>query len=299
MHHYINNRPIILEISGKDARRYLNARLSNNIKTLNFKNFCFAAALSPQGKTEGYFTVFCINNDQFIVCCDGGDKDQVIAALLRYKVADRLEVKYLSENYKHIISFYNEDQEYKKIGFSKDLDLSESVFGTNGQSIIYLSKRGNAKCLEVISPDAEFKSIEEDILNYGSSSLSEYEFKLLNIKSAYPLFPDQLEKCIFSASGLDFAVSFKKGCYVGQEVIEKIDAYGKVPYLIKAIEAKKEAGSSPLVTINSNPLPADKILGNMYDNKNDKTYLFLELKNTDNILDSEILINNNKAKIIC
>ena len=47
---------ILIKVTGKDSERYLNNRLSNNVKTLAAGGVGnYAAALSVQGKTEGLF----------------------------------------------------------------------------------------------------------------------------------------------------------------------------------------------------------------------------------------------------
>ena len=76
--------PLILEISGKDAKRYLNARLTNNIKDLAVGGSCIAGMLNPQGRTEGIFTVLHRNEGEYIAYCDGGEHQRILTALKRY-----------------------------------------------------------------------------------------------------------------------------------------------------------------------------------------------------------------------
>ena len=84
--------PIILELSGKDSLRYLNARLSNDLKNIVPGRALRAAALTPHGKTEGLYLVLQLAEQRYLLICDGGSKEEVIAALKRYMVADRIEV---------------------------------------------------------------------------------------------------------------------------------------------------------------------------------------------------------------
>lgn len=283
MKFYINNKAIILRVTGKDSRRYLNARLSNDIKILQPGGSAFAAALSPHGKTEGYFAILCISNEEFILTCDGGEKDEVIKAFRRYLVADRVEVTDLSSD-RALASVFSDTV----------------VPWLTNEGITIPSKRSKQKSYDIIILNEKIVELKSRFSTAGAIELELNDFRLLAVKAGLPSFPEELNQdIIFSASGLDFAVSFKKGCYVGQEVIEKIDAYGRVPYLLKAVSTAGRIDQIEDVKLDGQPLTKDKILPHYYDKTENKTYLFLELKNKDNILDSRISINNNEAQLIC
>lgn len=277
--------PLVLEISGKDAPRYLHNRLSNQIKELPVGRWTFAAALSPQGKTEGFFKVFRLagesaSGDKFIVICDGGDHSEVTAALLRYKVADRVDVKDLSQS-AIMLSFAEIDTPSQILSYpsnsSSIQDLPENLpssIAKSLSSILNLTITGLDKPLGefqlsiedkfcilaskanrlatsfkiaqnkglIDSPEQDYLLILNDTesclkaselleklkLN-GWNLLSEPTQDFLRILGGIPAFPSELNaKTLFSESDLMYAVSFRKGCYVGQEVIEKIDAHGKL-----------------------------------------------------------------------
>jgi folate-binding Fe-S cluster repair protein YgfZ len=84
---------IILEVSGLDAPRYLNARLTNDIKKLLKPDRALvAAALTPQGRTQGLFLVSGDVGSKVLLACDGGLKEEVVEAFKKYIVADRVQV---------------------------------------------------------------------------------------------------------------------------------------------------------------------------------------------------------------
>ena len=63
---------VVLRVSGKDARRYLNNRLSNDLRSAKPGDVVRAAALTPQGRVEGLFSVFIENEEVFLLVCVGG-----------------------------------------------------------------------------------------------------------------------------------------------------------------------------------------------------------------------------------
>jgi len=81
---------ICFRVSGKDSRRYLHNRLSQDIRALMPGQSARAVALSAQGRVEGVFSVWCEGEGRFLLVCDGGDPRVVGSALKRFIVADRV-----------------------------------------------------------------------------------------------------------------------------------------------------------------------------------------------------------------
>ncbi len=305
--------PLVLEISGKDAPRYLHNRLSNQIKELPVGRWTFAAALSPQGKTEGFFKVFRLagesaSGDKFIVICDGGDHSEVTAALLRYKVADRVDVKDLSQS-AIMLSFAEIDLPSQSLSYpansSSAQDLPGAISGSIAESlsnilnisitrfdkplgefqlsiadeICVLASKTNRLATSfkiahnkglIDAPEQDYLLISNNTDSYlkasellkklnlnGWNLLSELDQAFLRILGGIPAFPSELNaKTLFSESDLMYAVSFRKGCYVGQEVIEKIDAHGKLAKRLARImfSDKVDLAEGEVISYNSDKI---------------------------------------------
>ena len=106
--------PIILDVAGKHSQRYLQARLTNDIRQISKDTGISAAALTPQGKTEGLFLLYLQSEGNYRLICDAGNKNEVLSALKRYLVADQVKFTDQSDNYSylHILA---SAEEYRKI----------------------------------------------------------------------------------------------------------------------------------------------------------------------------------------
>jgi len=73
-------------------------------------------------------------------------------------------------------------------------------------------------------------------------------FEIMRIEKAIPQFgTDMDETNIPLEAGLDErAISFKKGCYIGQEVISRIRTYGHVAKALRALELSSELKNLPI-----------------------------------------------------
>lgn len=81
------------------------------------------------------------------------------------------------------------------------------------------------------------RRIEADVLAFGGAVLDEVTYEALRIEAGIPTAPNELnEKHNPLETTLVSAVSFTKGCYIGQEVIARLDSYDKVQRHMLGIE---------------------------------------------------------------
>lgn len=223
---HIFSQPIVLKVSGKDARRYLHNRLSNDIRALELGQSVRAAALTAQGRVEGLFTVFCAGSDLFFLACDGGDAAGVRAALSRFIVADRVSVEDVSESSVFVHAVGTTDSIRSAVAVSEPARL---LCADNSR----LAEHGTDLLIVGIERGAAAKLLREKL----PEPMLPARYELLRIKHGTPAYPDEVnEGIILTESGLYDAVSFSKGCYVGQEVLERSDAIGKLPRALERIQ---------------------------------------------------------------
>jgi folate-binding protein YgfZ len=223
MQFFALDRPILLEVSGKDAPRYLNARLTNDARIVSDARGVLAAALTPQGKTEGLFVVMKRSSDRYLLLCDGGERSEVVAAFKRYLVADRVTVDDISDDYEavHLLSPSTPPGE-GEVDLLSAPPLEYRL--VEGGAAIRRTRTREAG-IDLVLPKGAVRRFTE-----GGVELGDGQRVYERIVAGAPEFPFEINSdTLFSESGLLEAISFKKGCYVGQEVIERVDALGKLP----------------------------------------------------------------------
>jgi folate-binding protein YgfZ len=215
----------IFEVSGKDARRYLNNRLSNDIRSLQPEHSIVAAALTAQGRVEGLFTVFCLADNTFLLVADGGNRQALFASLGRFIVADRVSVQDVSSS-TALLHIAAQDDDVQRV-----VDLLGPA-----RSFHALASRISAMGTDIVVRDADLPALVEKLKALFGEALGDDEYDLLRSKHGYAAYPSEINsEIILTESKRSEAVSFSKGCYVGQEVIERSDAIGKVPRQLERI----------------------------------------------------------------
>ncbi|MCO6431055.1 MAG: hypothetical protein J5J00_09365 [Deltaproteobacteria bacterium] len=295
--------PIIFAVSGRDSTRYLNARLTNDIKTIPIAGMQEAAMLSPQGRTEGIFKVVKLAAEEYLLICDGGSIEGVESALKRYLVADRVDVSRPSGL--KAFHFISTDSAAAILKERADLPKQGAAAILESPRLIaYQIQRSYSIGVDVIV-SSQGESLLKDI-ELKASLISEAERQLLRIKAGIPSFPEELNSdYLFAESGLERLVSRSKGCYVGQEVLERVSAIGKVPRLLKLIAVEPAAAISPgaVVTVfhsaeRQQQLALGKVISSCYDAKEGVSYCFASLKNDPDLASFNIRIDGTAARLV-
>ncbi len=254
---------VVLRVSGKDARRYLNNRLSNDLRSAKPGDVVRAAALTPQGRVEGLFSVFIENEEVFLLVCDGGRRNTILAALSRYIVADRVSIEDVSLQTTVI----------------HGVEIDRAVLEEGGARAIPLPRISASGC-DYIVEAVERERVLARCAEAWGSPLTREEYALLRWKRGFPAYPQEInDTTILTEAGMKEAVSFTKGCYVGQEVIERSDAIGKLPRTLERIRFEgfhENLTGAPVVSTGGQNI--GKIVSCVIDTEHTSTGAFAFLK---------------------
>jgi folate-binding protein YgfZ len=152
--------------------------------------------LQPTGKLDGIIRVTCVEGETFVLDVDANCGDAVLARLNRFKIRVKVELTLGRESW---------------------------VAVRNAQSPIPGSLPA-WRC-DGTAVDLRGESVDAGILQ-GSLD----DFEEARIIAAWPTMNiDVTESSIPAETGItDVAVSFTKGCYPGQELVERMDSRGSI-----------------------------------------------------------------------
>jgi tRNA-modifying protein YgfZ len=209
---------VILDVKGKHAERYLHNRLTQNIKSLAVGEHRPFAVTTPASKVQGVGTVIRCDKDHFCLVSKGNGSGDLLAAVAQYIVADQVTV---IKTPQARLSYLTSPLKLKEteLNFPLETLTSKNVIATQTKDTMLWSEQEGSYLLE----------LQDNLLDLPQ--LTEEEMTVIRVKSHVPLFGlDFDESTLLMDTGLKETIAFGAGCYVGQEVIEKIDARGKAPH---------------------------------------------------------------------
>lgn len=191
--------PALLSFRGPDAVRYLNGQLTQDVRELG--NTALPSCVTDaKGRLQFLVSVFRgPEEDEIRIAGDRGRAGDLRARLERYLIADDVEVEDLSGQWLRVHAE----------GPMDGAAMARDAGGIFGSGIDHW-----------FSPDAE----------PAGEVISDAEAESLRIAAGIPAWGRELEEGMLPPeAGLDrTAVSYHKGCYIGQEVLSRIKSIGRV-----------------------------------------------------------------------
>ncbi len=228
----------VLEFTGADRLSYLQGLISNDLRMAPSGEGIYAAFLNQQGKVLADCRAL-TTDDCFIVDFWEPLKPKILDHLHRYLVADEVEIADLSDRYA-ILSIQGPESETLLEKFvpknqqpPKTLHHSVAQIGGVEIRICRYSHTGEDG-FDLMIPLADIESVARQLTEAASACsgggwVGEEAHEMLRIEAGIPRYGiDITEDNLILETGLTHAVSFNKGCYLGQEVVERIRSRGHV-----------------------------------------------------------------------
>jgi len=196
-------------VTGGDRTRFLNGQLTNDLKSAKPGQTIHACVLTVKGKLCADLFVTPVD-DAFLLDCHPALCEALPARLEKYAIADDIEITDQTEAF--------------SLFHSLDPELPDAILP---EGVVSRSNRFGLKGHDLLVP-ATLKDIVHQLLK--QSPLSQSEFEVFRIELGIPEWGRELsEEIIPNEAGLDkSAISYTKGCYVGQEVISRLKSLGHV-----------------------------------------------------------------------
>jgi folate-binding protein YgfZ len=246
---------IRLRFRGPDRVRSLQNLVTNDLKARQPGQGAEAFLTSPPGKTLGFLRLL-VDEEEVLVGSDPGTLDLIAPHLGKYCALDDVEFEDVSAG-----TF-----EVHLAGPRADAALDEGPAPPGGGEYDHLpatiagvpvraireSPTGRAG-LTLIGPAGSLGEVRARLKSLGAAAITPECWEVLRVEAGFPAYfrevgPDNLPQEL----GRDErAISFKKGCYLGQETVARLDALGHVNKLLRALiidGAEAPAAGSSLET---------------------------------------------------
>lgn len=186
----------VITAQGADARTYLHSQLSQDIASMRVDETRQSLLLQPTGKICGIVRVTCVDGETFLLDCDSGTGEAVLVRLNRFKIRVKAELSLGQETWTAVRN--------------ATAPVNGAIPAWNGD--------GSAWDIRGEWSDTSIAQGTQD------------DFETARIRSSWPVMNvDVTESSIPAETGLiDIAVNFTKGCYPGQELVERMDSRSAV-----------------------------------------------------------------------
>jgi folate-binding protein YgfZ len=221
-----------LQLAGKNAIQFLNGLVSNDVKSLAPGAGVFACFPNLQGKVAALSVIYHTGNG-LLFELDASNREKIFKNLSRFVPAGEFFLTDVTNDFAlfslqgpqsaHVLTQATDTPlEYTEARNIRSL----TVAGVPCQ--VANHNRAGGAGFDVYVPTAQASAVWATLLSFGAKAVGQAALNIARLEAGIPREPDDInESYIINETNLTEAVSYTKGCYLGQEVIARIHWRGQ------------------------------------------------------------------------
>jgi aminomethyltransferase len=234
-----------LLVSGSEAALFLNGLITNDMKTLELNSWMPAAFANVQGRLLAAVRVI-HRDDGFVIDTENATAETLVKLLERFTFAGDFHLRDLADVMQ--LSIQGKPAA-EMLGGVLGEDLSSlsraavaGVAWQNEQITIIRATHTAEDGFDLFLAPASGESLRDALLAAGAQAVTDEACEILRIEAGIGHYGvDMDESNVVTETNLEDAVSFTKGCYLGQEIIVRIKHRGHVAKKLTGIVFEKDA----------------------------------------------------------
>lgn len=230
-----------LLLTGAQAGEFLQGQVTNDVEALVPGAGCYAAFLTPKGKMLGDARVLASEAGLWLDT-ERSALQEIFNLIRRFRVGFEVELhkRTLERSLFSLVG-----PEARRIAAAEDLGEEEhshrlvTIGGVQARAVV------TALGVDLIADAADGEALRRALETAGATPVGEPAVEALRVELGRPRYGVDLDDSVIpQEAGLnDRAVSFTKGCYVGQETVARLFYRGKPNRLLRGLRLSAPAST--------------------------------------------------------
>lgn len=234
---HLYNPSAVFRISGADANSFLQGQFTNDLGH-PIGAATYGLWLNQKGKVLADSFVLRTNTNEFLVLSSASPAATIRPRLEDYIIADEVEVRDETSAW-HAI----------EVAGSRAAEIAVATFGSTpppgtflrvGEALVFNGRASGEPNFIILLPPLLAAEQYRRLLRAGVIALDADAVTATRISSRLPAVPEDIGPSdLPNEGGLDeIAISFTKGCYLGQEVMARLKNLGQVRRRLHVVEGR-------------------------------------------------------------
>jgi folate-binding protein YgfZ len=238
-----------IRVSGSEAVMFLNGLITNDVKSLGENRWMPAALANVQGRLIGAVRIVRGKDPVFLIDTDAGSREGVLRTISRFTLAGDFRVADVTD-----------ETALLTLQGKRAAEIVEKVFGTPVSDLprngvvdnIFRATHTAEDGFDLVIDTAQLTTVRNALVNAGALPISEDTAEILRVEAGIARYGrDMDETNVVTETNLDDAVSYTKGCYVGQEIIVRIKHRGHVAKKLTGLRLETDRQIEPGTIVKS------------------------------------------------
>jgi len=219
-----------LRVTGQDRVRWLNGMVTNTVKSLITGSHNYTFVLNSQGRIQADATVFA-SPDHLTLETDRSQAQRLVEHLGHFIIMDDVELSWVEGVTS--IGLAGPGAEALLSALSLPAPAPGSFLAAAGEPVIEVAgeELGSSQIrrFSLWVPDEQVEQVWRQLLAAGAVPAGAIAVDALRILEGTPLYGIDIgEKTLVQETGQVRALNFSKGCYLGQEIVERVRSRANV-----------------------------------------------------------------------
>jgi folate-binding protein YgfZ len=214
-----------LALTGPEAKEFMQGQVTNDVEGLTDGTGCYAAFLTHKGKMLGDLRIL-DTGDELLLDCERVALQDLFGMIRRFKLGRAVELHKRTLE-RGLLSLIGPDA--RRIAGAEDLPEVEHSHRAGELTGAPVRLIATDLGVDVLCDAADTKRAAAALAKAGAAEATEAEAEVRRVETGRPRYGVDLDDTVIpQEAGLNArAVSFEKGCYVGQETVARLYFRGK------------------------------------------------------------------------
>jgi len=230
-------------LRGNDRVRWLNGMVTNNVRDLAQGHGVYGFLLNPQGRIQGDLYAY-NHGDALLLDLDREQAPHILALFDHYIIMDDVEVAPRNE----LAAVGIAGPKARNVMGARGFDVPElqplqfvDVSWNNVTVTVVRGDNPGVPSYEIWLSADQAQALQDALQKSGGIAVSPATLELLRIASGIPRYGQDIrERDLPQETEQNRALHFSKGCYIGQEIVERIRSRGNVHRKFTGFEIQGE-----------------------------------------------------------
>lgn len=235
-----------LLVKGPDGAEYLQGQLTNEIEELEPGRGCYAALLDRKGHIQADMRVLRLAEDEIWIDTEPEGLEAARRHLQMYKIGREVEVEDAAQERAILSLLGPRSAEIAGVPAPPELSFVEAKVA--GVGCIAVGTRGG---IDLIVDTGEADRLREALLETGAAPVGPEAVEILRVEAGVPRFGAEMSSETMPAEAgiVERAISFTKGCYIGQEPVARLHYKGRPNRHLRGLRLSAPAESGALLCL--------------------------------------------------
>ncbi|MBS1679521.1 MAG: folate-binding protein YgfZ [Actinobacteria bacterium] len=213
-----------IDVLGPDGTEYLQGQLTNDVAAIGVGEGQYAALLDRKGHMQADLRVLRVGTEAILLDTEPAAKDAVLRHLTMYSIGRDVQVADATAE-RGAISLIG-PRAVEIAGTPPLRRFANQATTVAGVDVVAVGTRDG---IDLLLPLADRERVVATLTDAGAVEVSPEAVEILRVESGVPRFGAEMDAGTMPAEAgiVEDAVSFTKGCYIGQETVARLHYKGK------------------------------------------------------------------------